>query len=67
MDRVRYVEGGKVAKILKQACSAVTVNSTAGQQALWRGIPLRIFGAAIYAKPDFTSHQGTADFFAAAT
>jgi capsular polysaccharide export protein len=62
MDRVRYVEGGKLAKTLKQARSAVTVNSTAGQQAFWRGIPLKIFGAVIYAKPDFTSQQGRADF-----
>jgi capsular polysaccharide export protein len=67
MDRVRYIEGGKLAKILKQAHSAGTVNSTAGQQALWRGVPLKISGAAIYAKTDFTSQQGTADFFAAPT
>jgi capsular polysaccharide export protein len=28
----------------------VTVNSTAGQQALWRGLPLRAFGTAVYAQ-----------------
>ena len=67
MDRVRYVEGGKLAKILKQARSAVTVDLTAEQQALWRGIPLKIFDAAFYAKPDFISQQESADFFAAAT
>ena len=57
MDRVRYVEGGKLAKILKQARSAVTLDLTAEQQALWRGIPLKIFDAAFYAKPDFISHR----------
>ena len=50
IDRLRYIEGGKLAKILRQARSAVTVNSTAGQQALWRGIPLKLFGNAVYAK-----------------
>jgi capsular polysaccharide export protein len=43
----------------------VTVNSTAGQQALWRGLPLRTFGAAVYAKPEFVSSQPLETFFAA--
>ena len=64
-DRLRYIEGGKLAKILRQARSAVTVNSTAGQQALWRGIPLKLFGDAVYAKAEFTSSQEISDFFAA--
>ena len=63
--RLRYLEGGKLAKILRQARSAVTVNSTAGQQTLWRGIPLKLFGKAIYAKPEFTSAQEISEFFAA--
>ncbi|HHI70847.1 MAG TPA: capsule biosynthesis protein CapA, partial [Rhodobacteraceae bacterium] len=33
-DRVHYVRGGKLAQLLDHARSAVTVNSTAGQQAL---------------------------------
>ena len=57
--------GGKLAKILQQARSAVTVNSTAGQQALWRGIPLKLFGDAVYATAKFTSSQEISDFFAA--
>lgn len=63
-DRVHYIRGGKLAGLLAQARSAVTVNSTAAQQALWRGLPLKIFGAAVYAKPEFVSDQGLADFFA---
>lgn len=63
--RVHFVRGGKLAALLGEARSAVTVNSTSGQQALWRGIPLRIFGKAIYDKPDLVSHQPLQAFFAA--
>lgn len=63
-DRVHYVPGGKLARLLDDANSAVTINSTAGQQVLWRGIPLRIFGKAVYNKPEFVSHQPIAAFFA---
>ena len=64
-DRVHFVRGGKLARLLDAARSAVTVNSTAGQQALWRGLPLRTFGAAVYAKPEFVSSQPLEAFFAA--
>ncbi|TCP62921.1 capsular polysaccharide export protein [Rhodovulum bhavnagarense] len=63
--RVHYVRGGKLARLLDAASSAVTVNSTAGQQALWRGLPLRALGAAVYAKPELVSPQPLAQFFAA--
>ncbi|SFQ96774.1 capsule biosynthesis protein [Poseidonocella sedimentorum] len=62
--RVHYLPGGKLAALLDEASSAVTVNSTAGQQVLWRGKPLKLFGAAIYDSPAFTSRQPLADFFA---
>lgn len=61
--RVHFVRGGKLAQLLNDARSAVTVNSTAGQQALWRGLPLRNFGAAVYAKPEFVSSQPLQAFF----
>lgn len=64
--RVLYLRGGKLAQLLDDARSAVTVNSTAGQQVLWRGIPLRVFGRAVYAKPEFVSDQPLAEFFSAA-
>ena len=66
-DRVHFVHGGKLAQLLRDCRSAVTVNSTAAQQVLWRGIPLKIFGRAVYAKPEFVSDQPIADFFAGAT
>ena len=58
--------GGKLAQLLNDARTAVTVNSTAGQQVLWRGIPLKVFGAAVYAKPEFVSDQPLPEFFAGA-
>ncbi|WP_171210534.1 capsule biosynthesis protein [Ruegeria sp. HKCCA5426] len=63
-DRVHYVPGGKLAKLLDDANSAVTINSTAGQQVLWRGISIRTFGTSVYDKPDFVSEQPIAEFFA---
>lgn len=65
-DRVHYVRGGKLARLLDEARSAVTVNSTAGQQVLWRGIPLKTFGDAVYAKPELVSDRPLRDFFAGA-
>ncbi|KMK66490.1 capsule biosynthesis protein [Puniceibacterium sp. IMCC21224] len=66
-DRVHYVRGGKLAQLLNDARTAVTVNSTAAQQVLWRGIPLKVFGDAVYAKPEFVSDQPMAEFFSAAS
>ncbi|MDJ0821399.1 MAG: capsule biosynthesis protein CapA, partial [Paracoccaceae bacterium] len=62
-DRVHFVRGGKLAQLLNDARTAVTVNSTAGQQVLWRGIPLKVFGDAVYSKPEFVSSQSLAEFF----
>lgn len=62
-DRVHYVRGGKLARLLNDARSAVTVNSTAAQQALWRGLPLKAFGQAVYLKPEFVSDQSLPAFF----
>jgi len=63
--RVHFVRGGKLARLLEGARSAVTVNSTAAQQALWRGLPVKCFGTAVYAKPELVSGQPLTDFFAA--
>jgi len=62
--RVRYVPGGKLARLLDQARSAVTVNSTAAQQALWRGLPVKALGRAIYARPGLVSDRPLVAFFA---
>ncbi|WP_417597448.1 capsule biosynthesis protein [Pararhodobacter oceanensis] len=67
LDRVHFIRGGKLAALLNHARSAVTVNSTAAQQVLWRGMPLKVFGAAVYDKPEFVSTQPLPAFFAAPT
>lgn len=63
--RVHYVKGGKLARLLDEARSALTVNSTAAQQALWRGIPVKVLGRAVYAKPELVSPQPLDAFFTA--
>ncbi|RVT84523.1 capsular biosynthesis protein [Rhodobacteraceae bacterium CCMM004] len=65
--RVHYVRGGKLAYLLDHARSAVTVNSTAAQQVLWRGLPLKAFGTAVFAKAEFVSTQPLPEFFARPT
>lgn len=62
--RVHFVIGGKLAPMLDGATSVVTVNSTAAQQALWRGLPVKALGEAVYDKPEFVSDQPLPDFFA---
>lgn len=61
-DRVHFVQGGKLAGLLSQARSAVTINSTAAQQALWRGLPVKAMGQSVYAKPGLVSDQSLDDF-----
>ncbi|GAA6207157.1 capsular biosynthesis protein [Cognatishimia sp. WU-CL00825] len=63
LKRVHFVRGGKLAQLLNEARTAVTVNSTAGQQVLWRGIPLKIFGKAVYDQPEFICNQSLSSFF----
>ncbi|MCK0169117.1 capsular biosynthesis protein [Jannaschia sp. S6380] len=62
--RVHYLRGGKLAHLMNEARSAITVNSTAAQQALWRGLPVKALGRSVYAKPEFVSDQPVASFFA---
>ncbi|MEM9851901.1 MAG: hypothetical protein AAF761_07870 [Pseudomonadota bacterium] len=63
--RVHFLSGAKLAPLLDTATSAVTVNSTAVHQALWRGLPVKNLGVAPHAKPEFTSRQSLEAFFAA--
>jgi len=62
--RIHLLTGGKLAQLLDHAESAVTVNSTAAEQVLWRGLPLKAFGRATYNRPEFVSNQSLPDFFA---
>lgn len=62
--RVHFLSGAKLAPLLDAAQSAVTVNSTAVHQALWRRLPVKNLGPAPHAKPEFTSSQPLERFFA---
>ncbi|WP_265502359.1 capsule biosynthesis protein [Paracoccus beibuensis] len=62
--RVHYIRGGKLAEILSHARAVVTVNSTGAQQALWRGIPVKALGRAVYGKPGLVSDQSLDEFLA---
>ena len=62
--RVHYFRGGKLADMLAHARAIVTVNSTAAQQALWRGLPVKAMGVAVYSKPGLVSDQSLNDFLA---
>ncbi|MEO0989507.1 MAG: capsule biosynthesis protein CapA [Pseudomonadota bacterium] len=64
-DRVHFVRGGKLATLLDRAETAITVNSTSAHQALFRGLPVRTFGASVYARRGITSRQSLPAFFAA--
>ncbi len=63
-DRVHYFRGGKLADMMGHARAIVTVNSTAAQQALWRGLPVKAMGRAVYSKPGLVSDQSLAAFLA---
>ena len=62
--RVHVLHGGKLAGLMNEARSAITVNSTAAQQALWRGLPVKALGRSVYDKPEFVSDQAVDAFFA---
>lgn len=62
--RVHFIHGGKLAPMVAQARSAITVNSTAAQQALWRGVPVLALGRSVYQKPGIVSSQSLEAFLA---
>jgi capsular polysaccharide export protein len=64
-DRVIFVPGGKLARLLDGASSVVTVSSTGAQAALFRGVPVWAAGRAVYTRPGLASDQGLRAFFAA--
>jgi capsular polysaccharide export protein len=60
--RVRYLESGDLATLLRHTLGVITVNSTVGLQALAHGCPTIALGDAVYALPGLT-HQGPLDDF----
>lgn len=62
--KTHVIPGGPLAALLSAAQTAVTVNSTAAQQALWRGLPVKALGRSVYTRPELVSDQDLDDFFA---
>ena len=63
-ERVDFIQGGKLGVLLDSATGAITINSTAAQQALWRSLPVRAIGQSVFKKDQLVSRQPLADFFA---
>jgi len=61
--RVDFIQGGKLGLLLDHASGAITINSTAAQQALWRNLPVRAIGDSVFKKPQLVSQQSLAAFF----
>jgi capsular polysaccharide export protein len=61
-DRVIFLDGGNLPRLLKRSAGAVTINSTAGVSALHHGVPLYCFGAALYDTAGL-AHQGSLNVF----
>lgn len=64
-DRVRYVESGDIAIIVRAARGLVTINSTTGTLALAGGVPVITLGHAVYDIPGITFQDGLDRFWAA--
>ncbi len=61
-DRVLYLEGGDIAKIIEGALGVVTINSTVGTLSLGAGIPTYVLGKALYGIEGLV-HSGSLDSF----
>ncbi|MBE7730093.1 capsule biosynthesis protein [Komagataeibacter sp. FXV3] len=62
INRVRYLETGDIAHLVRVAKGVVTINSTTGTLALICNVPVITLGQAIYDIPDITD-QGALDHF----
>jgi capsular polysaccharide export protein len=60
--RVRFLDGGGLAPMLERACGVVTINSSAGLEAILAGIPVKTLAPALYDVAGLT-HQGALETF----
>ena len=65
-ERVRYVDGGSLDDMSRDARGMVTINSTAGLKALCLGCPVITLGQAIYDVPGLTFQEGLDRFWTGA-
>lgn len=61
-DRVHHLIEGDTPRLAENARGVVVINSTVGLQALERGAPVKVLGAALYNRPGLTD-QGSLDGF----
>lgn len=62
-DSIFFIDAGKLAPLMENACSVISINSTACHQSLKRGIPTAVLGRAIYRHPEIAPQMKLADFF----
>lgn len=62
-DRVKMLDGGILAEMMKRAKGVVVVNSTTGLSAARDGAPVKVMGVAVYDVPGITSAQSLEDFW----
>lgn len=60
--RVRFLDGGDLAPVLERARGVVTINSSAGLEAVLAGIPVKTLAPALYDIAGLT-HQGALEMF----
>lgn len=53
-DRVHFIDGGNLSRMVMRSAGVVTINSTAGIVGLQRGRPVKTLGIAIYDIPGLT-------------
>lgn len=62
-DRVVCLDGGSLDELLVKAAGTVTINSTSGLQALIKGCPTKVLGAAIYDLTGLTDQASLDQFW----
>ena len=64
-DRVQFIDGGTLTELWPHARGLVTINSSAGLEAVMAGVPVKALGPAIYDVAGLTDQRPLDDFWAA--
>jgi capsular polysaccharide export protein len=64
-DRVVTIDGGNLQRLIAHAKGVVTINSTAGLQAVHAGRPVKVLGVAVYDMDGLTDRRPLAEFWRA--
>lgn len=62
-DRIKYIDGGDLGRLIRVAAGVVVVNSTVGLMSLRHGAPTLALGQAIYDVPGMTAQCDLDDFW----